>query len=163
MQKPFELVAVASEGDEPSSLVRELDSEDEVDEGAASADEIDPEAGSQLEVENEQPEIDGAGLSLRYEYAEHEYRRLIHPCAHLHLGWQREGRIPVRRVWTPELFTAFVIRNVFADSWFSSQNTNIADMDGYKSELVFKREKQNAKRVHDSMFHSFETQVSFLD
>lgn len=71
-------------------------------------------AGVALDGEPSQPEVDGAGLSLRYEYAEDEYRRLVHPCAHLHVGWRREGRIPVRRIWTPELFTAFVLRNIFA-------------------------------------------------
>jgi hypothetical protein len=162
--KPIELVAVASETGEPSSSVREISSEGE-NVGEKSSDgeiKLEVEDGL-LEEVHEHSEVDGAGLSLRYEYAEDEYRRLIHPCAHLHLGWQREGRIPVRRVWTPELFTAFVIRNIFADLWFSPRNINIRDMDGYKSEMLFKREKENAKRVHDSMFHAFETQVSFID
>lgn len=162
--KPVELVAVVSETGEPSSSIREIGSEGENVEDGSSDGKIESEVeDGLLEEGNEQPEVDGAGISLRYEYAEDEYRRLIHPCAHLHLGWQREGRIPVRRVWTPELFTAFVIRNMFADSWFNSRNINIPDMDGYSSELLFKREKHNAKRVHESMFHTFETQVSFID
>jgi len=113
--------------------------------------------------ELDQPDIDGGGVSLRYEYAEDEYRRLIHPCAHLHVGWQRDGRLPVRRIWTPELFTAFVLRNMFADSWFRSQDSNTADMDGFEQELFFKRAKANATCVDDSRFHAFETQVLFLD
>jgi hypothetical protein len=110
-----------------------------------------------------QAEINGAGLSLRYEYAEDEYRRLVHPCAHLHIGWQREGRVPVRRVWTPELFAGFVFRNMFADSWFRSQDGNTLDMDGYESEIFFKREKRSIQRVHEAMFHEFEAEVVFLD
>jgi hypothetical protein len=108
-------------------------------------------------------EIDGAGLALRYEYAEDEYRRLVHPCAHLHVGWQREGRIPVRRVWTPELFTSFVFRNMFADAWFSSRDSNVAEMDGYMAEIGLQREKLKANQVDASFFHDFESCVLFID
>jgi hypothetical protein len=159
--KPVDLVASPSETGEPSSSL--VSKDDNLDEALFDG-EIESEVeGGLLDEGIEQPEVDGAGVSLRYEYAEDEYRRLVHPCAHLHLGWQKEGRIPVRRVWTPELFTAFVIRNMFADLWFSSRDTNAPDMDGYKSEMIFKREKNNAKRVHDSMFHAFEAQVLFID
>jgi Uncharacterized conserved protein (DUF2290) len=162
--KPVELVTVDSEADKSSSNVHDIGSEDEASPDALSAGEIDSESEPDFgDDEVDQPTIDGAGLSLRYEYAENEYRRLVHPCAHLHLGWRREGRIPVRRIWTPELFTAFIIRNMFAESWFGSRNINIADMDGYESEILFKREKHNATRVHDSMFHAYENQVLFLD
>jgi hypothetical protein len=157
--KPVELLATLSEKGEPSSSVREIGSEGENVDDISS----DGEIGSEIDDGLVEEEVDGAGLSLRYEYAEDQYRRLLHPCAHLHLGWQREGRIPVRRVWTPELFTAFVIRNMFADLWFSSRDINIHDMDGYESEMLFKREKHKARPVHDSLFHSFETHVSFID
>ncbi len=136
-------------------ILRDVVDFEETDLGYISGDEVTREGG--------QSEIDGAGLSLRYEYAEQEYRRLVHPCAHLHLGWNTDGRIPVRRIWSPELFTFFIIRNLFARCWFEPKDGHVTDMDGYTSEILFKREKGDAQRVHDSMFHDFEHHVSFLD
>lgn len=54
---------------------------------------------------------------IRYDVSETEYEEGIHPYAHIHIGLHNEMRIPVSKVLTPEMFTAFVVKMVYYQLW----------------------------------------------
>jgi hypothetical protein len=61
--------------------------------------------------------VDSRVPLIRYEYAPEQYVPVSHPCAHLHIGHQNEGRCPVDKEWTPEVFTCFVVKHFYHDEW----------------------------------------------
>ncbi|MBX3514820.1 MAG: DUF2290 domain-containing protein [Xanthobacteraceae bacterium] len=114
------------------------------------------------EIETD-PIVTGAGMTLRYEYSENAYCRLSHPCAHIHLGWNLNGRLAVKRKWTPLMFTIFVLRHMHSQNWFKDKNPADADMDNYVQEQMFKSQRSALDRVNVAHFHDFEEHITFLD
>jgi len=54
---------------------------------------------------------------IRYENAPKQYKMLVHPCSHLHIGLHGEDRWAVRRLLNPLAFTMIVLRNYYGDDW----------------------------------------------
>jgi hypothetical protein len=110
-----------------------------------------------------EPQIDGSGFVVRYEYSVDEYTRLTHPCAHIHLGWNKSGRLAVKRVWTPLMFAFFIFRHLHSAEWFQFINERHDDMDGYAFDQIFRARRHELERVNVSYFHDFEEGMVFLD
>lgn len=109
-----------------------------------------------------EPRMDGSGFVVRYEYAVEEYTRLTHPCAHIHFGWNKDGRLAVKRIWTPLMFALFVFRQFHSAQWFQLTNNNY-DMDGYSFDQMLKARRDELDRVNVAYFHDFEERMVFLD
>ncbi len=109
-----------------------------------------------------EPQIDGSGFVVRYEYTVEEYTRLTHPCAHIHLGWNKSGRLAVKRIWTPLMFAFFIFRHLHSAQWFHFVNQH-HDMDGYSFDQIFKARRHELERVNVAYFHNFEEEMVFLD
>ncbi|MGE5437708.1 MAG: DUF2290 domain-containing protein [Syntrophothermus sp.] len=79
------------------------------------------EIGEALRTEYEQ-EISEANLMnnvypIRYEYSIKDYKTLLHPASHLHIGYHNDIRISSAHIITPLVFTLFVIKNCYYDLW----------------------------------------------
>lgn len=54
---------------------------------------------------------------VRLDQHPKQYKALSHPAHHLHIGYENESRIPVKRVLTPLAFTAFIISTFYPKGW----------------------------------------------
>lgn len=57
---------------------------------------------------------------IRYDYDRGQYRGLIHPTSHFHIGHDNEIRIPAAMMVSPLGFTSFIIRQVYYRRWEES-------------------------------------------
>jgi hypothetical protein len=58
---------------------------------------------------------------IRYENAPDQYKEMLHPCSHLHIGLHGDDRWPVRRILTPHAFTLIILRNYYGTIWRESE------------------------------------------
>ncbi len=54
---------------------------------------------------------------IRYEYSKRQYVEATHPCSHMHVGFHRENRWPVRRYLTAHAFALLIFRLFYLDFW----------------------------------------------
>lgn len=54
---------------------------------------------------------------IRYDYSLDQYKELIHPVSHLHIGQLNEIRLPTSFIMTPLNFVAFVVRHIYWHQW----------------------------------------------
>ncbi|MEA5370711.1 DUF2290 domain-containing protein [Vibrio parahaemolyticus] len=83
---------------------------------------------------------------LRYDLSEDQHKRINHPIAHLHLGVNNSSRIATNRVFTPELFTTFVLSNFYRVQWELMSGSDLK-LDG-----EYKRTKNNCKTINTSFY-----------
>lgn len=83
------------------------------------------------------------------------YKEAVHAYAHLHVGMCNSIRIPCSYVLTPELFTLFVIKMVYVDSWKLHMN------DGYVQQ-AFLNAKRNLDRVPSAYWSLLDQKELFL-
>lgn len=69
---------------------------------------------------------------IRYDMSEDQFKRVNHPKAHIHIGISNSSRIATNRIFTPELFTAFVLNNFYREYWEESSG-NSFDMERFYS------------------------------
>jgi hypothetical protein len=99
---------------------------------------IDEEAYTQV---LESKPIDSRAPLIRYEYAPDQYRPVKHPCAHLHIGHHNQGRCPVDRVWTPELFTFFIMKQFYPHAWYEWEGYSESQYDNlFETRLASERQ-----------------------
>lgn len=75
---------------------------------------------------------------VRLDQHPSQYKALSHPAHHLHIGYENQSRIPVKRVLTPQAFTAFIISTFYPKNWERLHELNIVNTDNikkYKSNL----------------------------
>lgn len=65
---------------------------------------------------NEQKLLSSSTL-IRYDYDIPNYRQLIHPASHFHIGNKNSVRIPCSKLITPYQFSLFILRHVYYDYW----------------------------------------------
>ena len=75
-----------------------------------------------LEFEELSSQLDSAQIEvirplIRYEYSHSQYRRLLHPTSHLHIGMHGEDRWPVAKRLNPATFTLLIFRMYFSTAW----------------------------------------------
>jgi hypothetical protein len=54
---------------------------------------------------------------VRFDYAPQQYRELVHPAAHFHIGRYDENRWPSALVLGPIAFTLMIAKLYYADAW----------------------------------------------
>ncbi len=75
----------------------------------------------------------GAIPPIRFEYAVEQYRELVHPAAHLHIGRHFENRWPLHRVLNPLTFLMMILKMYYPPYWlersiyFNHAATNCLD------------------------------------
>lgn len=61
---------------------------------------------------------------IRYDLSLSQYIEHHHPAAHLHIGFKKENRWPVRRILSPYAFTLKILSHYYADVWISLEQSN---------------------------------------
>lgn len=56
-------------------------------------------------------------VSIRYDYDVKEYKEVIHPISHLHIGNDNNLRIPIDKILEPLEFGIFIVRNIYKNEW----------------------------------------------
>ncbi len=54
---------------------------------------------------------------IRLDQHPEQHKPITHPAHHLHIGYENESRIPVKRVLTPLAFTAFILSTFYPNGW----------------------------------------------
>jgi len=75
---------------------------------------------------------------VRLDQHPNQYKPLSHPAHHLHIGYENESRIPVKRVLTPQAFTAFIISTFYPKNWEKLHTLGFINLENicrYKSSL----------------------------
>ena len=67
---------------------------------------------------------------FRYEYSKKQYKEIIHPISHFHIGAYGGDRWALRRKLSPLSFTMLIVRMYYPDVWLphsSFSNDGVAD------------------------------------
>lgn len=70
---------------------------------------------------------------IRFEFSEQQYRPVIHPGAHFHIGMSGEDRWCCTRMISPHTFCLLILKHYYPDSWWprsrfgSMAETQLAD------------------------------------
>lgn len=96
---------------------------------------------NQYLVENPQKEHI---TNVRYDYSEGEYREVVHPVSHLHIGQQNNIRIPLSKILLPENFVMFVIKQVYWEK-FKVESEKNDDMITYYLNKIALKEDLNSE------------------
>lgn len=83
---------------------------------------------------------------LRYDLSEDQHKRITHPIAHLHLGVNNSSRIATNKVFTPELFTTFVLSNFYRVQWELTSGSDL------KLDIEYLRTKSNCKNITSDFY-----------
>lgn len=59
----------------------------------------------------------GAIPAIRFEYSRQQYREIVHPAAHFHIGRNADNRWPCAVLLGPHAFSMLVARLYYADQW----------------------------------------------
>lgn len=60
---------------------------------------------------------DWPATPIRFDFSPKLYRTPCHPVAHIHFGFSSDIRLAAYRVFSPEAFVLFVIRQCYPDRW----------------------------------------------
>lgn len=83
---------------------------------------------------------------LRYDLSEPQHKRVNHPISHLHLGVNNSSRIATNKVFTPELFTTFVLSNFYRTNW------ELLSGSEFKLDQEYKRAKTNCTTIKSDFY-----------
>lgn len=75
---------------------------------------------------------------IRLDQHPDQYKAITHPAHHLHIGYENESRIPVKRVLTPQAFSAFILSTFYPAAWELLHNDgfiNIENIRRFKTSL----------------------------
>lgn len=68
-------------------------------------------------IENETVHVPFTPVRLDMSLEENEYCAIKHPAYHLHIGFENQSRIPVKRELTPYAFSAFILSTFYPYEW----------------------------------------------
>lgn len=83
---------------------------------------------------------------VRVDVSFNQFQRINHPVAHMHIGLNNSSRIGLNRVWTPHLFTLFIVQNFYQGIWNKSND------EGYSLENTLKNAKSQSETIPASHF-----------
>ena len=86
---------------------------------------------------------------IRFEYAVNQYREMIHPAAHFHLGRHTENRWPVARTLNPLTFAMLVSKLYYPAAWDAKSCFHHEAVGEHCVEARLIRELQASQVVHD--------------
>ncbi|MCG9665816.1 DUF2290 domain-containing protein [Vibrio mediterranei] len=90
---------------------------------------------------------------IRYDMSEDQYRRLNHPKAHIHLGVNNSSRLATNKIFTPELFTVFVLSNFHRAYWEACSGSD------FEMEQFYAESKNNCPNVSDDHFCDLQSRL----
>lgn len=61
---------------------------------------------------------------VRLDKHPHQYNKYDHPAHHLHIGYENESRMPVKRVLNVYAFTTFIISTFYPKNWLKLINSS---------------------------------------
>lgn len=61
--------------------------------------------------------LNEGAVYCRYDESLEQYKPMVHPYAHLHIGLNNSIRIPLKREITPIGFVVFILQHVYYDTW----------------------------------------------
>ncbi|WP_370883884.1 DUF2290 domain-containing protein [Enterobacter cloacae complex sp. 2015409] len=83
---------------------------------------------------------------LRYDLSEDQHKRINHPIAHLHLGVNNSSRIATNKIFTPELFTTFVLSNFYREKWEILSGSDL------KMDIQYQRTKNSCITIKSDFY-----------
>jgi hypothetical protein len=78
---------------------------------------------------------------IRYEYAPGQYREIIHPSSHFHIGHHSENRWSIERMLTPLAFTMWIIKQYYSTEWAMFADAGDKLLNKLNTELEAERQK----------------------
>ena len=88
---------------------------------------------------------------VRYENAPSQYRKLSHPCSHIHFGHHGENRWPVKRILTPQAFGLAIFKQFYGDFWLAEKTVRVQDRD-ITMEEIFALAKSDCRILGEELF-----------
>ncbi|OEE76718.1 DUF2290 domain-containing protein [Vibrio genomosp. F6] len=90
---------------------------------------------------------------IRYDMSEDQFQRINHPKAHMHIGVNNTSRIATEKIFTPELFTAFILSNFYRDQWESVSG------DSFQLEQSYQRIKNNCSSLSSTHYCGLQSSI----
>ena len=87
---------------------------------------------------------------FRYEFAPDQYREILHPCSHFHIGHHSEDRWPIERKLTPLAFTMLIMRNYHPLEWAKFEDAEHDFVNPLNGEI--RNEKRKCSRLTGDLF-----------
>jgi hypothetical protein len=123
------------------------------------------EAGMITEEENlvilREEGIDPRTPLIRYEYAPEQYKELLHPCSHFHIGHHDDNRWALNRILSPLAFTLLILKHYYGPTWKES-GTDESDPNGNKYETGLIEAKVECRLIGDDRFSAIEARSFFF-
>lgn len=94
-------------------------------------------------------------VSIRYDYDISEYKEIIHPISHLHIGNDNNLRIPIDKILEPLEFGVFIVRNIYKKEWELLLSDN-------KIRNKYIRLKEKFESLEDDLFTNEERKFLYL-
>lgn len=98
---------------------------------------------------------------VRYDYSKQQYVEATHPCSHIHLGFHRENRWPVRRYLTAHAFALLIFRHFYLEFWVGAESITSRDgeltMDG-----ALREARTECRMLYEEEFSNAESQRFYL-
>lgn len=88
---------------------------------------------------------------IRYEYSVQQYRKLRHPCSHIHLGFHSENRLPIRRRMSAWAFSLFIFRLFYLRNWVNAKNVKSDDKDS-TLDKIYATARQECRILYENEF-----------
>lgn len=88
-------------------------------------------------------------VSIRYDYDVSEYKEVIHPISHFHIGNDNNLRIPIDKIMEPLEFGIFIIRNIYVNEWKSI-------LEDEKTKDVCIKSKEKLEKIEKEFFTNSE-------
>jgi len=94
---------------------------------------------------------------IRYEFSPNQYREILHPCSHFHIGYQGENRWPVARKLTPLAFTLLIVRAYYPADWSTFEDHADEFFNRLNQEIV--NERINCRKLDNTQFSQKERRL----
>jgi len=95
---------------------------------------------------------------IRYENAPCQYKELLHPCSHFHIGLHGDDRWAVRRIITPQAFTLIILKNYYGTLWRASKADDEGKFTALDHEL---RRARDQSAILDQDYFSKNEETAF--
>jgi len=97
---------------------------------------------------------------IRYDLSLKQYCEVLHPAAHLHIGFHAENRWPARRLLTPYAFMLKVLMHYYSKLWVKGKGI---DMEVHQMlDDAYRAEVSNCDLLDDCYFKPHETERLYI-
>jgi len=76
---------------------------------------------------------------IRVDASYQQFKKIHHPAVHMHIGLNNTSRLALDRVWSPFLFTLFIIKNFYNDIWLPNSDDDFS----LEALLISEKDKLN--------------------